>query len=421
MSSTDEFEINMSNNTETQNLHTNNAKVTEAVNELKVQIQQLMTDIQQNKISISNFESLCQNVQPLKNTEYIELCKLQHELEVIRREHETIKNENAQCLERMNNLAYIVSDLNTKIKILEEEKASLVTSVRMLNEDYRQVILENNPPKECRKSISPLRVEKSPHISTEDPTHPRNKNASAADVTHDLPVITKIINHDKPTCTIESRSEESPVFHNHNGMMVTPRNIPNEGIVPDTSAQNIKDTNVHIHNPRLFTANCSEEKPTLREESNQLDATNRPPKNTVPCPFLQRRGHCIKGEKCDFSHLLKSFHKERRTPLAKPKHPTPCPFSKRNGFCLKDSSCDFFHETFRGQLYQPRHHSSISLVSPLRELKPTLDHLVSMLQKIKSNRMGHLQYQPSMEINRFALKTQNFPLQPLMNIPYPWP
>ena len=27
-----------------------------------------------------------------------------------------------------------------------------------------------------------------------------------------------------------------------------------------------------------------------------------PPKNTVPCPFLFRRGYCIKGGKCDFSH-----------------------------------------------------------------------------------------------------------------------
>ena len=104
--STEEGEINRKDNTETQNLHTNNVQVAEAViNELKVQIQQLMINIKQNKISISNFESLCQNVQLFKNTEHTELCKLQHELEVIRRENETIRKENAQYLERMNNLA----------------------------------------------------------------------------------------------------------------------------------------------------------------------------------------------------------------------------------------------------------------------------------------------------------------------------
>jgi hypothetical protein len=42
----------------------------------------------------------------------------------------------------MNNLVYITSDLNTKNKILEEEKASLVTSVRLVNEDKRQLIME---------------------------------------------------------------------------------------------------------------------------------------------------------------------------------------------------------------------------------------------------------------------------------------
>ncbi len=46
-----------------------------------------------------------------------------------------LKKENAEKLERMTNLVYITSDLNTKIKIIEEEKASLVTSVRLVNED----------------------------------------------------------------------------------------------------------------------------------------------------------------------------------------------------------------------------------------------------------------------------------------------
>ena len=46
--------------------------------------------------------------------------------------------ENAEKTERMNNLAYILSDLNTKIKILEDEKASLVTAISLLNDDYRQ-------------------------------------------------------------------------------------------------------------------------------------------------------------------------------------------------------------------------------------------------------------------------------------------
>ena len=52
--------------------------------------------------------------------------------------------ENVKCSERMNNLAYIVFDLNTKIKVLEEEKASLVTAVRLINGDQNNQILELN-------------------------------------------------------------------------------------------------------------------------------------------------------------------------------------------------------------------------------------------------------------------------------------
>ena len=351
ISSIEEGEINRKDNTETQNLHTDNVQVAEAVNEPKVQIQQLMIDIKQNKISISNFESLCQNVQFSKNTEHTELCKLQHELEVIRRENETIRKENAQYLERMNNLAYIVSDLNTKIKILEEEKASLVTSVRLLNEDYRQIILKNNPPQECSKNIS--HGEKSLHTYIEDPTHSSSKNPSAGDATLDLPVITKIINHDKSMCTTEAGNEESLVLHNQNGMIATPRNNPSEQSVPEISAQNTKDKNAHIHNPRLFMANHSKEKPMLRVESNQLHATNRCSKNNVPCPFLRRRGHCIKGEKCDSSHLLNNPHKGRRTPIATPKHLIPCPFLERNGFCLKGINCNFLTKLSEVNIISP--------------------------------------------------------------------
>ena len=42
----------------------------------------------------------------------------------------------------MNNSVYIASDLNTKIRILEEEKACLITSVRLVNEDKRQLIMK---------------------------------------------------------------------------------------------------------------------------------------------------------------------------------------------------------------------------------------------------------------------------------------
>jgi hypothetical protein len=70
----------------------------------------------------------------------------------------------------------------------------------------------------------------------------------------------------------------------------------------------------------------------------QLDrATNRvknnrfadSPKSSIPCPFLSRRGWCVKGNRCDFLHA-KPFPNEH-------KHIIPCPFlCEEKGFVLKE-------------------------------------------------------------------------------------
>ena len=78
----------------------------------------------------------------MNDTAYIELHTLRKEYELTCSENAILMKESAEYLERMNNLVYIASDLNTQIKILEEEKASLVTSVRLVNEDKRQLIME---------------------------------------------------------------------------------------------------------------------------------------------------------------------------------------------------------------------------------------------------------------------------------------
>ena len=91
----------------------------------------------ENQTSISKLTALSQVAHP-KPDESFELHKLRQENEDYRCQNENLLRENAEKTERMNNLAYILSDLNTKIKILEDEKASLVTAISLLNDDYRQ-------------------------------------------------------------------------------------------------------------------------------------------------------------------------------------------------------------------------------------------------------------------------------------------
>ena len=123
------------NQTELQHLHSE--KLIEAINDIKVQIQKLKIDTKENQTSISKLTALSQVAHP-KPDESFELHKLRQENEDYRCQNENLLRENAEKTERMNNLAYILSDLNTKIKIIEDEKASLVTAISLLNDDYRQ-------------------------------------------------------------------------------------------------------------------------------------------------------------------------------------------------------------------------------------------------------------------------------------------
>ena len=79
------------------------------------------------------------------------------------------------------------------------------------------------------------------------------------------------------------------------------------------------------------------------------DRYGLPQKASTLCPFLKRRGRCLKGHRCDFSHP-KTFQTRKRD--------TPCPFLRKRGYCLKKNKCDFSH----GKLL---HHNS----SPTPRLK----------------------------------------------------
>ena len=65
------------------------------------------------------------------------------------------------------------------------------------------------------------------------------------------------------------------------------------------------------------------------------------PKSTIPCPFLSRRGWCIKKQNCDFKHPQHLHPKKPWDNM--PKYRIRCPFLQRRGFCLKGDQCDFSH------------------------------------------------------------------------------
>ena len=77
-----------------------------------------------------------------------------------------------------------------------------------------------------------------------------------------------------------------------------------------------------------------------RTDSPQNKLTSRRVKKVV-----LRRGRCVKGECCGFSHqnlINSSQNKHHKLPKI-PKSIAFCPFLRRRAVCLKESRCDFSH------------------------------------------------------------------------------
>jgi uncharacterized membrane protein YfhO len=165
---------------------------------------------------------------------------------------------------------YITSDLNTKIKILEEEKASLVTSVRLVNEDKRQLIME------AKRLGNVYEPEPSSEVS--------NQTTHCVSTQSENPMQNE--QHNK----IIELVELDKTFQEPNGP-----NTRNENM------NHVVGAAVSGHPNRTSTV----------KQPNSVCASQIP-KSVVPCPFLLRRGHCTKGVNCDFSHSnLESNHYQK--------------------------------------------------------------------------------------------------------------
>ena len=253
---------------ECSNLHKND-KLSELLNDFKLQFQQLKEVTELNKISIDNLESKCKALQSSSDTTRLELYKLRNEYEVICFENANLKKENAEYLACMNGLAGTIADLNIKIKTLDEEKASLEASVRLLNEDKRQLILKNNNLGYDREREDSL-VETTQVKSNEDTYNNQNS----------IPKINGSIEQIDLVNTSQERNgpinnSHTTITHFSSGKSISKETLnvnENNGLAPVATTINI------------------------------ADKTKAIPKHKTPCPFLKKRGYCLKGKSCDFLH-----------------------------------------------------------------------------------------------------------------------
>ena len=88
--------------------HLYSEAITEAVNEIKAQIEQLKFYSNENKACISNILALSQGSNLISDNEFNELYKLSEENEDIRNQNKNLQKENVEITERMNNLAHTI-------------------------------------------------------------------------------------------------------------------------------------------------------------------------------------------------------------------------------------------------------------------------------------------------------------------------
>ena len=141
-------------------------------------------------------------------------------LPALRKENLELKKENGSLIERINNLSYILADLQDKAKNAQEEKASLITSIGQLYKD-----VEVNHP---LKDNDLLQVTNNNHVEVTPPLNDNdidlqqlNKNVEANHLLkdNDLHQVTnnnhEEVNHLFLTITIlnKNNQETKPALH----------------------------------------------------------------------------------------------------------------------------------------------------------------------------------------------------------------
>ena len=116
---------------------------------LETTLEALNNKLQTLKEEISSKMSSVTDILLVHSKELRELKHLDSDTELswLRKENARLKNENEKITERVNNLSYVLADLQDKAARANEEKASLMTSIRLLFKDLEstQPVNVNHP------------------------------------------------------------------------------------------------------------------------------------------------------------------------------------------------------------------------------------------------------------------------------------
>ncbi len=133
------------------------------------------------------------------------------------------------------------------------------------------------------------------------------------------------------------------------------QNTINNVKITDESCKNL-ETGGKLEDPiNKQLHNCRSEQHNLYLQSRPEVAGKNPgygssQKASIFCPFLKRRGRCLKGNRCDFKHpKTMSTLKPPQTMKCN----IPCPILEKRGYCLKKNMCDYHDELYCITTHRP--------------------------------------------------------------------
>ena len=222
-----------------------------------------------------------------------------------------LKKENSCLRERINNLSYVLADLQDKAKHAEEEKNSLVTTIRLLHNDAKI----NHPSNNISENV----IQPSNEI-----IQPLNETGQIVNVD-----INQTTLNQSNTCHVKQVSQgySSKIATVDDQVTPLPKQIQCNSSRTAKANDQVTPLQNQIQCKSSKTATADDQVIPLQKQMDHPQISLPMQKKDKPCPFIVRRGWCIKGQECDFSHANLVNNLDLRKPVKTRKVRGPKPSS----------------------------------------------------------------------------------------------
>ena len=234
----------------------------------------------------------------------------------LREENNNLKKQNELLTEKYNNSLLVASDLNRQVEELDHEKKSLILASKLIQ--YECTNCHGNSKQHAQTTQSFDKQTSTNPLHTDEAVIPIDCSPlDSCTVTKTLKrKYKRPAKNSRPKSKINSDMQIPSREHNTIEIdEVNDANMPNMDVIPSQNIMNkrtqptetdeVNDADMSIVNEIPSHNSTNERIQTKDLPSNGISKSEYlKPKHCVPCPFLQKKGYCLKGARCDFFHNI---------------------------------------------------------------------------------------------------------------------